>query len=125
MERRRTGLVVALLTANLVGIVLLAGWATWAVSAPEYWFPDAFAEKGARGEQGPQGERGPIGPSGPEGPAGPGVDDVMAGVEDLEARVDNLEGVDIYDVEQRLSDAETRVDEACSTLSLDLDTYGC
>jgi hypothetical protein len=34
--------------------------------------------------------------------------------------VDSLEGVDIYEPEGRLSDVESRVDDACSTLAFDL-----
>jgi hypothetical protein len=43
----------------------------------------------------------------------------------LSARVENLEGVDVYDVESRLSEVESRVDEACDQLAFDLNTLGC
>ena len=121
-----------LITVNVVLVLLVGGWAVWVTADPEYWFPGAYAEKGARGDEGPRGPRGERGPLGQVGPAGPGVEDVSSTVDDLNSRVDdiedsvhNLEGVDVYEVEQRLTDVESRVDEACSTLSLDLDTFGC
>jgi hypothetical protein len=119
--------------------LVATGWLAWVVADPRYWFPDAFAEQGPRGEEGPRGERGPRGPAGPVGEAGPGVDDVQAiadealasvddvqtQVDDLSSRVDNLEGVDVYDLDSRLSEVESRVEEACSTLAFDLHTVGC
>ena len=45
--------------------------------------------------------------------------------DDLYERVADLESIDPYDLESRLSTAESRIDEACNTLSLDLDTFGC
>jgi hypothetical protein len=138
-ERRNRSLVVALVVGNIVLTLAVAGWAAWAVTDPEYWFPDACAEEGPRGDEGSRGERGPRGPQGPIGEAGPDADDALAAVDDvqgqvhdLDSRVANLEGVDPYDldsrlseVESRVSDVESRVDEACSTLAFDLDTFGC
>lgn len=46
-------------------------------------------------------------------------------MDDLSSRVDNLEGVDVYDLDSRLSEVESRVEQACSTLALNLDTFGC
>jgi hypothetical protein len=53
------------------------------------------------------------------------VDDVQTQIDDLDARVANLEGIDPYELDNRLSDVERRVDEACTTLAFDLDTFGC
>jgi len=132
-------LLIAIVVANSVITLLIASWAVWVAVEPQYWFPGAFAQQGEPGEQGPVGEPGPPGPAGPPGPGGPGVDDVAvqaedastaadearALAEDVDGRLTEIESIDLYDVESRLSDTESRVEEACSTLSLDLDTYGC
>jgi hypothetical protein len=122
--------------ANMALTLLIGGWAIWVAVDPQYWFPGAFAMQGSPGEQGPTGTRGP---PGPPGPLGPGIDDIAVQAEeaasaaeeargmadDLDGRLAELESIDLYDLESRLSAAESRVDEACSTLSFDLDTYGC
>lgn len=138
-EQRRSRVLLALIVGNVVLTLAVVGWVVWAAADPEYWFPGAFAEQGPRGDEGPRGDQGPRGPAGPTGAPGPGVEDVQAAVddaqstaddglaqvEDIGSRVDNLEGVDVYDLESRVSDLESRVEEACSTLSYDLDTFGC
>ena len=136
MSEGRSRLIVAMLVGNLVLTLTVSGWAVWAASDPEYWFPGAFAEEGPRGDEGPRGARGP---RGPEGPVGPGVEDIqytaeeaLAGVDDVQSqlddvsyRVDDLEGIDTYDLESRVSGVESRIDEICSTLDFDLDLYVC
>ena len=131
------------LTVGLVIAAVVAGFAlgglVWIAADPEYWLPGAYAEEGPVGDQGPRGERGPRGPAGPEGEAGPGVEDVssvadeaLAGMEDLQSqiddlssRVDNLEGVDVYDLDSRLSEVESDLSSVCNTLDFDLDLYVC
>lgn len=127
---------IGIVAVNVMLTLLISGWAVWVALDPQFWFPAAFAEQGEPGEQGPPGERGP---EGPPGPFGPGVDDVAVQAEDatgvadeaigladdLEGRVAELESINLFDLENRLSAAESRIDEACSTLSFDLDTYGC
>jgi hypothetical protein len=137
-DRRLRYLSVGLgLTALLA--VFAIGWLAWIAADPRYWFPEAFAEQGPRGDVGPRGERGPRGPIGLRGEGGPGVEDAQSTadealarvdeaqtqIDDLSSRVDNLEGVDIYDVERRLSEVESRVDEACDQLASDLGASGC
>jgi len=53
------------------------------------------------------------------------AEDAQGLADDLYERVADLESIDPYDLESRLSTAESRIDEACNTLSLDLDTFGC
>lgn len=136
MSEGRSRLIVAMLVGNLALTLAVVGWAAWAATDPEYWFPGAFAEEGPRGDEGPRGERGPRGPEGPVGPgvedvqntadeALAGVDDVQTQLDDVSSRVDNLEGVDTYDLESRVSDLESQMDEVCSTLDFDLDLYVC
>src|SRR5918996_3643445 len=55
MLERRGVLIVVLLGANVILSLAVAGWAVWAATDPEYWFPDAFAEEGPRGDEGPRG----------------------------------------------------------------------
>lgn len=90
----------------VIGNVILSGlliiWGISVVSAPKFWFADAYAEKGERGDQGPEGEEGPRGPRGPVGPAGPDVDEALDGVADLDARVEDLE--DLTDELETLTD---------------------
>lgn len=132
MSESPSRLLTALLVGNTILTLAVAGWGAWAVADPEYWFPDAFAEEGPRGDQGPRGDRGPRGPQGPPGDTGADADealtaigDVQSQVDELASRVDNLEGIDPYTLDSRLSDVEGRIDSACSTLTFELIASGC
>jgi hypothetical protein len=150
---RRVRYLTAGLALTAVVAAVAVGWLVWIAADPEYWFPDAFAQEGPLGDQGARGERGPRGPVGPPGEAGPGVDDVssladeaLTGVQDLQSqtddlssRIDNLEGVDVYDLDSRLSDLDSRlsdldsrlsgvesdVSETCDAFNFDLDILVC
>jgi hypothetical protein len=135
----RTRLLIGLIAANLLLTGVVGGWAIWAVNDPEYWFPDAFAAKGPTGEQGARGERGRRGPVGPVGEPGPGVedaqstadeavagvDDVRTYVEDVDSRVVELENFDPYELDSRVSEVESDVQDLCDTLDSELDLYTC
>jgi len=138
-EDQRKRLLQALIVGNLLLTLTVVGWAVWAVADPEYWFPDAAADQGRVGEEGPRGERGTRGPVGSSGPSGPGVEDTQATADDAQTTADNalsrveeaegrlaeLENVDTSDLDSRLSELESKVDDACSTLSFELNTSGC
>jgi hypothetical protein len=99
--RRR--LLVTLLTISLVLNVAAIGWLGWIVADPQYWFPDAYAEKGQQGDRGP---RGPVGPPGPPGPVGPDAEDAFSA----------LDG-QLTDLTSEVEDLRSEFDDLCSAIS--------
>jgi hypothetical protein len=110
----------AALAASLVLNLAVIGWLGWIVADPSYWFPGAYAEQGERGPSGPRGPRGPVGPP---GPVGPDAEDAVAGlssdVDDLSARIDDLEGgVGTSELQNEIDDLRTIVEGICGELQL-------
>ena len=87
-------------------------------SSPRYWFPGAYAERGARGDPGPLGPRGPAGPPGPVGPdAASSVDDLDSRVSDLEDSISTLQDeTGSSTLESDVQDATDKLDTLCSAL---------
>jgi hypothetical protein len=121
----RAAVIVAVMALALA--LTSAGLLAWVIADPQYWFPDAYEEKGERGDRGP---RGPVGPAGPPGPVGPDASDAIAeladsasvlesDVADLQAEVESgdLTGR-VDDVETSLQDVADKVDAICSEFSL-------
>ena len=90
-------------TISLALSAVAIGWLSWIVADPEYWFPEAYAEKGPQGDPGP---RGPVGPSGPPGPVGPDAEDAFSA----------LDG-QLTDVTSEVEDLRSELDELCSAIS--------
>jgi hypothetical protein len=76
----------------------------------------------AMGEPGPQGERGPAGETGAQGPPGPpgqsaDVSDLTNRLDDVESRLDAIDNgfafTSLDDLDSRVSDLESSVDELC------------
>jgi hypothetical protein len=119
---RRTGrshLLIVAVVASLALNVVALGWLAWIVADPSYWFPGAYAERGDRGPAGPLGPRGPVGPPGPVGPdAEDAVSSLSTDLEDLSARVDDLEsGGGTSDLQSEIDDLSTTVESICSEFS--------
>ena len=93
-----------LIIGNVVLSSLLIVWGISVVSAPKFWFPGAYAEKGERGDKGPEGDKGPKGNKGPRGPRGPGVNAFLSRIGDLEYQ--------ISDLDSRLDETESAATEA-------------
>ena len=99
-----------LIIGNVVLSARLIIWGISVVSAPKFWFPGAYAEKGERGDQGPVGEEGPRGVRGPQGPAGPDVDEALSAVDDLDSQVSSIE--------DQISDLQSSIEGTNSAVSL-------
>jgi hypothetical protein len=139
----------AALAITSIVAVLGAGTVAWMAADPQHWFPGAYAEKGPRGDTGPRGTAGPRGPVGPPGVSGDedvssrldaletsvldlqsladdssAVDDLQTRLEEVAGTVDDLSST-LGDTEATAAEAWDRVEEACSQLAFDLDTFGC
>jgi hypothetical protein len=106
--------------ASLIVALTSAGVLTWVLVDPHYWFPGAYAQKGARGNPGP---RGPIGRRGPPGPVGPNaasaIDDLSSQVDDLSSRLDDAETGTGDQAAMSLDDVANTVQGMCDGLLIE------
>ena len=115
--RRRV--LIAVLVLNVLLAVVAIGWVAWISLEPRYWFPGAYAPKGAPGDQG---LRGPEGPRGAPGPVGP---DAVAVINVFGERLASLENeplpsdltLEIERMRRRVETLEMRLDEVCSAIA--------
>jgi hypothetical protein len=105
------GLLVLLGITAVVAALLGAGISVALVSTGAITGVGERGQIGAQGLQGPPGERGPRGRTGD-------ASEAQAQLDELDARVSELEGFDPSDLDGRLSDVETTQDELCSQLRL-------